>query len=282
MVTYQLAQPILDNKAAFRLRYPTATYAGDVGDLAHMAGKGDHTPYSGDSIFGVHMKQGWIYAQDLGNDAFNLPSFARWFLIRLRAGAYPEVKYVITRHPANQGVAGGVYFGLFDRRYNWRTQRSSGHDHHIHISYMPGYEQSPSRIIEDYWLGSHPPLAPDPQWKLWPARPPLPEFGLGKYSTRTWATLPYTAYPALVNGFGGPDAPLAQQDFVEALHNYAVKTCRTTMISAAEIIRAEIGPSTLAFVKMLTTQKAGNPWSATDQGRNSRAFGASIGAPAHW
>lgn len=281
-VPYQLTQPVVDNKAAFKLRYPGAAYDGDVGDLAHMTGTGDHTPHAGDVIFGQAMKPGWIYAQDLGNSAFDLASFARWFLLRLRGGLYPEVKYVITRHPANKGVAGGVYYGLFDRRYNWRTQLSSGHDKHIHVSYMPGYEATHSRIIEDYWLGAHPPLAPDPKWKLWARHPQIPAYPLGQYSTRSLLTLPYTAYPALVQGFGGADGPAAQRDFVTALQRYAVIDCRTTMVTHAEQLAGEIGPGTAAWIKMVTTALAGNPWSDTDAGRNSRAFGASIGAPASW
>lgn len=282
MAAYQLAQPILDNRAAFRHRYPGAAYVGDVGDKAHQSGTGDHTPHSSDAIFGVHMSPGWVYAQDFGNGAFDLATFTRWLLIRLRAGLYPEVKYVISRLAANKGVAGGTFYGLFDRRYNWRTQLSRGHTSHIHISYMPGYERSASRIIEDYWLGLHLPLEPDPKWKRWAKRPALPTYGLGQYSTRTLATLPYTAYPPLVLGYGGSDAPQAQQDIVSALQRYAITVCRTTMITAAEVSRAEIGAGTLAFAKMVTTLMAGNAWSDIDQYRNSRAFGASIGAPASW
>lgn len=280
MVAYQLAQPILDNRASFAARWPDATYDGDVGDTSHLSGSGDHTPYSSDVIFGKPMARGWIYAQDFGNGAFDLASFSRWLLLRLRSGAYPEVKYVITRIPANKGVAGGVYFGLFDRRYNWRTQLSSGHDTHIHISYMPGYEHSHSRLMEDYWLGTRPALAPDPTWKVWAKHPVLPKLPLGAFSTATFDQLPYTVYPPLALGYGGKGAPQAQTDWVWALQMYARGSAKTAILHPAEVAERRIGATTLAFCHMIA-DLAGNPW-GTDPARNAKAFGAAIGAPAVW
>lgn len=278
-MSYTLVRPVLDNRDAFTEHWPTAHYLGDVGDLTHMGGTGDHTPRSSDVIFGQHMHAGWIYAQDLGNGAFDLASFTRWLLNCLRAGKYGEIKYVISRHPANAGVAGGVYFGLFDRRYNWRTQRATGHDSHVHISYMPGYERAPSTVIEDYWRGLHPAPKPDPVFRRWGVAPKLPAYTLGRYSTRTLDRLPYPAWPPVALGYGGPESA-TQQDFVRALHEYAVRDTKTIMISRDERERAEYGRGTVSWCR-LVVEKAGNEWS-TDPGRNGRALGASLGAPAGW
>jgi hypothetical protein len=280
MVAHTLIRPIIDNKLAYDQRWPKAHYKGDIGNPDHLKGSGDHTPWSSDKIFGMPMRQGWVYAQDFGNGAFDLAAFARWLLSNLRSGHYGEVKYVISRHPANFKVAGGTFYGLFDRRYNWRTQRSYGHESHIHISYMPGYEKAPSRIMSDYWAKLHPQPKPDPKWKRWAQAPPLPSYSLGRYSTRTFNRLPQVAWPPIVLGYGGPDSG-PQQDFVRCLHQYAVNVCKTIMIGKNEIDAAEIGQGTIAWCKLVTQTKAGNGW-ANDPGRNGRALGGSLGAPATW
>lgn len=283
VVTVRLARPIIDNKVAFTGGYPGAVYAGDRGDAAHLAGAGDHTWYSKDVIFGRSMRPGYVFAQDLGSGGeFDLARFTRWLLRALRGGAYPEVKYVISRIEANRGVDGGIYYGLFDRRYQWRTQRSTGHTKHLHLSYMPDTENKPSTIVADYHAGIDPlrraGLA-EPAWKRWAGAPALPALGLGRYSTRELDRLPYTAYPPMVRGYGGPEQPGAQSDVVRALLAYA-RGLHTRLITPAEIERVEFGSGFIAFAKMLAG-KAGNPW-GTDPLRNARAFGAAIGAPASW
>jgi hypothetical protein len=151
-VRYTLVQPVKDNKAYLGNLFPKTPYLGDVGDTSHLSGgSGDHTPWSSDKINGVAMKRGWIYAQDLGNSAaFDLRRFSAWLLTSCAAGKYREVKYVICRVPGSGLFHGAPVYGLYDRRYSWRRQTSSGHDHHIHISYMPGFENARSTIVADY------------------------------------------------------------------------------------------------------------------------------------
>jgi hypothetical protein len=277
---WRLAKPILDNKAAFKRLYPGAAYLGDVGDPAHMKGSGDHTWWSTGSVFGVNPLYGVVYAQDLGGGGgFDLVKFSRWLLDNVRAGRYPEVKYVITRLPGNLGYKGGVYFGLFDRRYSWRTQASSGHTTHIHISYMPGAHNATSTIVADFKAGrwSNVPDAKYKQWTMAPARPAYP---LGAYSRSTFDLLPSVAYPPLAKGYGGADNP-AQRGAVIALQRYAVTDCKTGMIPRSELDAGEIGSGTIAWCRHVSERLAGNPWT-TDPVVNARAFGASIGARGSW
>jgi hypothetical protein len=287
MGTYRLARPIVENRAALRARFPEAKYLGDIGDRSHLRGSGDHPPYSSDVIFGIPMPRGVVMAHDLGGGGrLRVPDFARWLLDRLRAGAYPEVKYVISRHPENRGVEGGRYYGLFDRRFSWRCQHSSGHTDYVHTSYMPRYEDRDSSIVADYHdyltgAAVMPASAPAaPTLKKWSGAPPLPDTPLGRYSTRPLSRLPYIAYPPIVPGYGGKEAP-AQRDFVAALLAYALKECRTRMITAAEFDRSELGEGAIAWAYMITTTLAGNPW-VNDPIANGRALGAAIGAPASW
>jgi hypothetical protein len=288
VVNYRLARPIVENRNAFKARFPEASYKGDRGDRSHMKGSGDHTPYSSDRIFGKPMARGIIYAQDLGGGGgLAIPDFARFVLDRVRDGAYPEIKYVITRHSANHRRDGGKYFGLFDRRYSWRTQFSSGHTDYIHVSYMPGFEERGSRLVADFHDHLHGRLgkaasAPAPGgFKRWRSAPPLPAFPLGRYSQAPLSRLPYIAYPPLAPGYGGPEAAQAQRDIVTAILRYAVETCRTTMVTPGEIDRAELGTGFLSWAHMIVTSHAGNEW-RNDPVGNGRTFGAAIGAPASW
>ena len=53
MAQFSLIRPVTDNARAFRdLFTPGAVYLGDIGDAAHLAGSGDHTPWASDVIFG--------------------------------------------------------------------------------------------------------------------------------------------------------------------------------------------------------------------------------------
>jgi peptidoglycan hydrolase-like protein with peptidoglycan-binding domain len=162
VTAYTLARPIRDNKAAFAALFKGTPYLGDVGDLSHRQGSGDHTAWSSDVFPGKGpMRAGVIWAQDFGHSAaFDLRRFAPWLLTCCAAGRYKEVKYVISRIPGAGLFKGTPVFGLYDRRYNWKRQTSSGHDHHIHISYMPGTENTPSTIITDYHAAIHRSPAP--------------------------------------------------------------------------------------------------------------------------
>lgn len=140
-MAWQLSKPIVDNKADFKRLFPGAYYAGDIGDTSHSSRVSDHNP-------DWNSLPSWVRAQDLGDGGgFQLPRFARWLLDSVRAGKYPEIQYIITRHPSNSGS----YFGLFDRRYGWTRQTASGHDHHLHISYRKGYERRSSTIVADWY-----------------------------------------------------------------------------------------------------------------------------------
>lgn len=150
---WQLVQPVVDNRLALARYFPDMRYMGDLGNKAHQDDDPpqDHTPGGESCADNVCNKQGWIYAQDMGDGGgFDMPRFARWLLDSVRAGKYPEVKYIITTYPGNKGVDGGKYYGLFDRRYGWKQQSASDHDGHVHISYMPGYELAHSNIVADY------------------------------------------------------------------------------------------------------------------------------------
>ena len=214
-----------------------------------------------------------------------IAEFARWLLDEVREGSYGEIKYVITRHPANAGRSGGRYYGLFDRRYSWRPQKSSGHDSHIHISYMPGAENTPSTLITDYHdelnglRAAKAVKAPQPL-RRWKQAPPLPATPLRRYSHVPLSKLPQLAYPPMVRGYGGPDSPGAQGDFATAIMDYARRQCRTIMIPLEEVKRAEFGPGFLQWARMVSL-KAGNGW-VNDPIANARSFAAAIGAPASW
>jgi hypothetical protein len=146
-VSWRLIQPVIDNRLALGKHFPDERYMGDVGDDDHQNARvpQDHTPGARGN------KPGWIYAQDLGDGGgFDLPRFNRWLLDNLRKGKYREVKYVICRLPQMRSVAGGRYYGLFRRAGGWRKEGATGHETHLHISYMPGYERAHSTIIADY------------------------------------------------------------------------------------------------------------------------------------
>lgn len=170
-MSFLLVAPIRTNKSAFLSVNPAKSYLGDWGDADHQKGAGDHTAHSSDVVFGRPMRPGYVYAQDFGAaPGFDLAAFTRHVLNGVRAGRYPEVKYVISRIAGNKGRDGGIFYGLFDRRYNWKTQRAIGHTTEVHISYMPGFEYRPSTIVADFYaqLHNHTPgetdVTPDELW----------------------------------------------------------------------------------------------------------------------
>lgn len=133
---------------------------GVIGNPAHLAARkpGDHTPWSTHAIT-IHGKtlrplKGWVYADDC-----RVPEpdkFERWFLGRLRAGAYPHVKYfnVNGRHWHRAATRAGLPFG-------WSA---ASDDHHLHTSRMPGAEYTHCTVLADYEAHrtGNPPKPPKP------------------------------------------------------------------------------------------------------------------------
>lgn len=119
---------------------------GVIGNWSHLssANPGDHTPYSSHDTWvgGRHYvpKRGWVYAIDLLVPEAS--KFERWFLSRLRAGVYPQVKYwnILYRHWNRRVVRAGKPFAA----------ASSSGDHHLHISFMPGAELAVIDVLGDY------------------------------------------------------------------------------------------------------------------------------------
>ncbi|MBC9000455.1 peptidoglycan-binding domain-containing protein [Micromonospora aurantiaca (nom. illeg.)] len=113
---------------------------GVVGNAAHWNKKntGDHTSRSSHStVIGgktVYPKSGWVYAID--GRVPEPQKFETWFLGRLKAGAYPHVKY----------------WNINNRHYNQKTgwKPSYSGDVHLHLSFDPGSEYADSTILADY------------------------------------------------------------------------------------------------------------------------------------
>lgn len=121
------ARPIRELVEGLRVAFPRAAgifswYAND----AHYQSSypQDHTPFS---VTGwpLASPQWWVFATDvmhrpdLGVDCDKL--FPYW-LTEARAGRMPWLKYLIYKAT------------VYDVRYGWRPQSSSGHDKHIHLS----------------------------------------------------------------------------------------------------------------------------------------------------
>lgn len=173
VVAYSLAKPVQNNKDQFKKYFPKAPYLGDIGDARHLKGSGDHSPWASDVINGKHHQRGIVYAIDLGNGGgFDSTKFATWLLTQVKAGKYPEVKYFLSNYK------------LWDRRYGWRQQKGSDGPGHVHMSFMPGAENTGSQILADYYRYLHPPVgakppvktisAPAPAKPKPPAPPPYP------------------------------------------------------------------------------------------------------------
>lgn len=119
---------------------------GVIGNSAHLlAGSpGDHTPYSTHDIWvgGKHYvpKRGWVYAIDV--IVPEPAKFEKWFLSRLRAGAYKQIKYwnILHRHWNRRIVKAGKPF----------ARSSYSGDVHLHLSVMPGSEYAIVDIFADY------------------------------------------------------------------------------------------------------------------------------------
>jgi surface antigen len=110
-------------------------------------------------------------------------------------------------------------------------------------------------------------------------RPLIPPVQTAPYSTTTLDRLPYFAWPSIVLGLGGPDDP-QHQGVVRAIQRLATQAYKTTTIPSGEIARGEIGPGTVAFLRMITT-RAGSPWGPYPDVNGQRA-GYALGAPTQW
>jgi len=139
MVAFKLAKPVQNTQDQFKKYFPKAPFLGTIGDARHLKGSGDHTPWASDRIGGKSHQKGTVYAADLGNGpGFSTKQFQTWLLTQLKAGKYPEVKYMISNYQLN------------DRRYGWKNQRGSDGPGHVHLSFMPGHENTTSTILQDY------------------------------------------------------------------------------------------------------------------------------------
>ena len=148
-MAYKLARPVQNNKDQFAKYFPKAPFLGTIGDARHLKGTGDHTPWSSDVINGKRHQRGTVYAIDLGNGGgFDSVKFSQWLLQQVKAGKYPEMKYFINNYK------------MWDRRYNWRQQKGSDGPGHIHMSFMPGHENTASQILADYYHHLNPSKAP--------------------------------------------------------------------------------------------------------------------------
>lgn len=149
MVSYKNAKPVQNTKDQFKKYFPKAPFLGTIGDARHLKGSGDHTPWSSDVINGKKHQRGTVYAIDLGNGGeFDSVKFAQWLLTQVKAGKYPELKYFLSNYK------------LWDRRYSWRQQKGSDGPGHIHMSFMPGHENTGSQIMTDYYKHLHPAIKP--------------------------------------------------------------------------------------------------------------------------
>lgn len=136
------AQPI--KELAAQLRAVGGRNAGVIGDLSHLSGSGDHTPWSSDGPPGV------VKAIDIGDGgaiALNPVDMAENFLVpRLRARysggpvLHPEVKYILTN------------YHLWDTRAPWNMRQQVGGDgpDHLHISVLASAVNAHSTIVSDY------------------------------------------------------------------------------------------------------------------------------------
>lgn len=110
---------------------------GVLGNAYHLSRTGDHTPWSNHTTPGnVWPRVGWVYAIDVNFS--RLPDFERWLLAALRAGKYKEVKY----------------WNILNRHWNVSNRFKSAFysgDHHLHMSFMPGWENGRSSILVDFF-----------------------------------------------------------------------------------------------------------------------------------
>ncbi len=113
-------------------------HLGDVGDTRHLAGAGDHTPYSTHRGKNGYPTQGKVHAHDFKMSQADQNEFEKWVRLEWKAGRLKGLKYmnVNNRHWNIQTTA------------NWNKAKAgtlkstySG-DHHVHLSYENGSVES--------------------------------------------------------------------------------------------------------------------------------------------
>ena len=122
---WKLATPLVDMVAKLKAAYPQLVY-GTLGDDAHLNAvpPEDHTPFSATgypntSPYPVVHALDVMHHPESGVDAGKL--FAYW-LAEAKAGRMPWLKYIIWQAR------------IYDVRFGWRSQASSGHFDHVHLS----------------------------------------------------------------------------------------------------------------------------------------------------
>lgn len=114
-VVWQAAYPVVDDFEEARRR--GIPCLGVIGNAAHLAASGQHTPWSGNG-----WAYGWVHAIDLAISA------GQWMkiLAELRTGRWNAVVRFVNY--------GGKQY---HQRDGFRSSRDNP-DHHLHISYAPG------------------------------------------------------------------------------------------------------------------------------------------------
>jgi hypothetical protein len=122
---WRLCTPLVDMVDRLQAAYPQLIY-GTLGDDAHLNAvpPEDHTPFSATgypkvSPYPVVHALDVMHHPESGVDAGKL--FAYW-LGEAKAGRMPWLKYLIWQAT------------IYDVRYGWRPQPSSGHFDHVHLS----------------------------------------------------------------------------------------------------------------------------------------------------
>lgn len=215
-------------------RTPWLKNLGTIGDTRHMAGAGDHTPYSTHPGKLGYPTSGQVHAEDVGMSQADLDKFEAWIKAEWRAGRAMGVKYI----------------NINNRHYNLQTQAranaaksgritpSASTDHHLHLSYENGAVDSDL-------------LARFVAYRNAPAKKPAPKKPARK------------GYPTMPRGFGGPEDTTGDQRYWAAKWFEAMAAhspgyyAEITKWDAgrAEIARQEIGPVTLGAVKKIAEQK---------------------------
>jgi hypothetical protein len=122
---WRLATPLVDMVDRLKAAHPQLVY-GTLGDDSHLNAvpPEDHTPFSATgypkaSPYPVVHALDVMHHPESGVDAGKL--FAYW-LAEAKAGRMPWLKYLIWQAK------------IYDVRFGWRPQSSSGHFDHVHLS----------------------------------------------------------------------------------------------------------------------------------------------------
>ena len=117
---------------------PKMDHKGDAGDLRHLAGSGDHTPYSTHTGKNGYPTQGQVHAHDFGMTQAEQDKFESWVRAEWRAGRLKGLKYmnVNNRHWNIQTTAN------WNKAVAGTLKATYSGDHHIHLSYENGAVES--------------------------------------------------------------------------------------------------------------------------------------------